>query len=385
MHFNRIPINPKVTRIHEVVERTLNRGVRSYDAIMGALHLGGRKANYDDHRYEFVGGPGDSLRKQHYDKSLRLLWKAEEHAEQLSFRDCTSAERALLQLAERELSDEENRERTRYTLPEFKALLDREYTREEKQAIVNILSSIGHGEAYAWLVSAELLAEVKSTGARAALTMQVFEEAKHFTVLRELLQAFEVPIPRQSAWEYMFLEGVFKANGLEKLFGMNTIVEGIALGVFGLLSHLPGLEILRLFHRDESRHTAMPSNYLKEFPLTALQSRSPIVQLRRLKMILPAFGLIPYLEADMAVLGIDVFDFGGAVLRKVSGLAERIGFRLPIRHDRLMDQVDALFNAYCRLTRSDHEQKRFTESETTRGDEELELEREVFGTGVRLA
>lgn len=52
-----------------------------------------------------------------------------------------------------------------------------------------MLSAIGHGEAYAWLVSAELLGHVKSTGARAALTMQVLEEAKHFVVLRELLRA----------------------------------------------------------------------------------------------------------------------------------------------------------------------------------------------------
>ena len=101
---------------------------------------------------------------------------------------------------------------------------------------------------------------MKSTGARAALTLQVVEEAKHFVVLRELLQAFEVPIPRQSAWEYLFLEGVLGARGVERLYGMNVLVEGIALGLFGLLNHLPGLEVLRLFHLDESRHTGLPSN-----------------------------------------------------------------------------------------------------------------------------
>jgi hypothetical protein len=54
------------------------------------------------------------------------------------------------------------------------------------------------------------------------------------------------------------LERVLKARGVEKLFGMNVLVEGIALGLFGMLSHLPGLELLRLFHLDESRHTGLP-------------------------------------------------------------------------------------------------------------------------------
>ena len=56
---------------------------------------------------------------------------------------------------------------------------------------MNLLTPVAHGEAYAWLVAADLLQDVKSTGARAAFTMQVLEEAKHFVVLRELIQAFD--------------------------------------------------------------------------------------------------------------------------------------------------------------------------------------------------
>jgi hypothetical protein len=135
---------------------------------MGRLHLGGRKGDYDDIHYEFNGGAKDQIRKKHYDKSLRLLWKAEENAPWLDFR---------------------------------RDKIKAEYTPRERQAIVNVLSLIGHGEAYAWLVSTELLNEVKSTGARGALTMQVLEEAKHFVVLRELLQAFDCEIPRMSIYE----------------------------------------------------------------------------------------------------------------------------------------------------------------------------------------
>lgn len=378
MQFEKLRVNGRVARANRIVDRVLNRAARSYDGLKGAVGLSGRKAKYDDTRYEFVGGAQDGLRAKHYDKSMRLLWKAEEHAPWLSFKDCTPAERSLLDMALRSLSEEEEAARTRIAAPEYKALLNREYTQREKQAIVNILSAIGHGEAYAWLVSAELLGEVKSTGARAALTMQVLEEAKHFVVLRELLRAFEVPIPRQSAWEYLFMEGVFKADGLEKFYGMNVLVEGVALSLFGLLSHLPGLEVLRLFHLDESRHTALPTNYLKEFPLTKWQRLNPLTRWRRMRMMLPALGLIAHLEEDMAELGMDSFDFGGAVLRKVSKLAYRNGFVLPVPRKVLLGALNALLNGYCKATRPGHRFTEFTKAETTRGARELEVEREIF-------
>jgi hypothetical protein len=332
-----------------------------------------------------VGGASDGLRKKHYDKSLRLLWKAEKHAPWLSFADNSKVERELEEMALRSMTDEEKEARRRLSMPEFKALLNREYTQREKEAIVAVLSAIGHGEAYAWLVSASLLSEVKSTGARAALTMQVMEEAKHFVVMRELLQAFDVPIPRQSAWEYLFLEWVLKSKGLEKFFGMNVAVEGIALSFFGMMSTMPGLEILRLFHLDESRHTALPSNYFKEFPMTEWQKRNPMARLHRLKVILPAVALIPYLEEDLAELGIDAFEFGGSVLAKVSFLAERSGFYLPVPRGPLLSGLNNLFNAYCRVTRSGHDFRDYHEADTTCGEAERSVERELFHGAVGVA
>lgn len=378
MQFHKVSVSPRAARANERIERGANVFVRGFDRSMKRLHLGGRKAPYDDASFEFIGGPSDALRKAHYDKSLRLLWKAEDTATFLGFRDCTEAERALMDMALRSLTDEEKAARARLNLPEYKALLDREYTRREKEAIVNILAAIGHGEAYAWLVSAELLGVVRSTGARAALTMQVLEEAKHFVVLRELLRAFDVPIRRQSAWEYLLLEAAYKAPGLDKFFGMNVVVEGIALSLFGVMSHLPGLEVLRLFHLDESRHTGLPQNYFKEFPMSAWQRANPGSLARRLRIIMPALMLVPLIERDLAELGIDAFDFGGSVLRKVAYLAKRNGFLLPLPHDLLLRLVERAFNTYCRLTREGHEYKAFMSADTTMGEAEREVERAIF-------
>ena len=301
MEFQTVEISQRAARVSDHIERVANRAVRTWDRALGALHLGGRKGPYDDERYEFVGGAKDAMRKKHYDKSLRLLWKAEAHAPWTSFRDCSTTERQLLDMAEEALSPAEKSVRDEITTEAFKESLNRHYTREQKEAIVALLAPIGHGEAYAWMVSAEVMSSMRSTGARAALTMQILEEAKHFVVLRELIRAFDVPVPRQSAWEYLLLEQVHKAEGLEKLFGMNVLVEGIALSLFGMMSHMPGLELLRLFHLDESRHTALPVNYFEEFPMSRWQRRNPLRRANRLRLILPAVPLIFLLERPAAV------------------------------------------------------------------------------------
>ncbi len=381
MEFEKIALNPGPKQIHDRVEDVVNTLVRGYDAAMGRLHLGGRKGNYDDLNFEFNGGAKDELRKKHYDKSLRLLWKAEGNTPWLSFRDCTSEELALLSMAEKTLNQDELREIKKIRSEEFQRKVDEEYTQAEKQAIVNVLSTIGHGEAYAWMVSTELLNEVKSTGARSALTMQVLEEAKHFVVLRELIQAFGCEVPRLTVWEYVLLERGFKAKGLEKFFAMNVLVEGFALSIFGMLSTLPGLEILRLFHLDESRHTGLPANYFKEFPMSAWEKRNPIAQFRRLGLIVPVLPLMASIETDLAELGIDTFEFAGSAARKILNLMNRVGFTLPIDNATFASLLNSLFNTYTSYSRVDYAERSFLSAETTKGTRERAVEAEVFHLG----
>jgi hypothetical protein len=382
MQFQKIPVNERAAQINRDVEAVVNRAVRTYDAVMGKLHLGGRRAAYDDEAYEFVGGANDTLRKKHYDKSLRLLWKAEHIAPWSSFKDAGEAEKALMSAAERGMTDAEKAARAKISSKEFKARLNELYSLEEKKALVKIMSKIGHGEAYAWLVSASMLSEVKSTGARAAVTMQVMEEAKHFVVLRELIQAFDVEVPRQAAWDYLLLEGTLRAKGLDRFFGMNVLVETIALSIFGLLSDKPGLEVLRMFHLDESRHTALPDNYFREFPMTAWQKKNPRARMSRLVMALPAVPLVLYLEPELAVLGVDVFEFAGSVLRKAVHLAERSGFLLPLPGTQLLAMFNAVFNAYCKVTRENHKFRNYMAADTTHGAAEAAIEREIFGQPI---
>ena len=385
MHFAKLFVNERVAKLNRNVERVVNTAVRAFDEAKTKVGLQGRVGAYDDATYEFEGGARDALRKKHYDKSLRLLWKAETVAPWSTFHDASADEKALFEAAERTMTDAERIARKRISSEEFRALLDREYTLPEKKAIVAILSAIGHGEAYAWLVSASMLNEVKSTGARAAVTMQVMEEAKHFVVLRELILAFDVDVPRLTVWEYLLLEQTLKARGLDRFFGMNILVETIALNIFGLLSDKPGLEVLRNFHLDESRHTALPDNYFKEFPMSAKDKRSLRRKIARLSMALPVIPLVFLLESDLAEMGVDIFDFGGAILRKAVALSERAGFDLLLPPAQLLKVFNAIFNVYCFGTREKHEWRDYISSETTRGEAEAATEREIFGDAASAA
>jgi hypothetical protein len=372
MLIHALPYNHRAAEINQMVEGGVNFLLRAVDRVRG------RAANYDDERYEFVGGASDELRRKHYDKSLRLLWKAERAAPWSTFRDATEAERELDSAATRGMSQAEREVRERITSAEFRRLLQDTYTPAQRRALVKILSAIGHGEAYAWLVSASLMPDVKSTGARAALTMQVLEEAKHFVVMRELVEAFGEPVPRQSAWEYLLLEKTLRARGFDKFFGMNVLVETIALTIFGMLEPLPGMEVLRLFHLDESRHTALPTNYFKEYPLSEKLKKSGLGRTRRLLMALPALPLVLYLEPELAELGIDAFDFAGSILRKVGILSVRAGFIDQGRADAQSAFFNKVFNRYCEMTRPGHVFKDFMSAETTKGAAASNVEKEIF-------
>ena len=142
--------------------------------------------------------------------------------------------------------------------------------------------------------------------------------------------------------------------------------------------NLPGLEVLWLFHLDESRHTALPGNYFAEFPMTRWQKRNPAARLRRLRMALPTLPLILLMEEDLAALGIDAFDFAGSVLRKVATLSDRSEFLLPVRTDRLLAALNALFNAYARKTRDGHRFKNYMKADTSIDTAVSAVEKTIF-------
>src|ERR1700756_24071 len=64
---------------------------------------------------------------------------------------------------------------------------------EKKRALAEIFSTILWGELAAWSISADLALQLEDTEAKMAATSQVFDEARHFYVMRDYLLALDVP------------------------------------------------------------------------------------------------------------------------------------------------------------------------------------------------
>jgi NAD kinase len=64
--------------------------------------------------------------------------------------------------------------------------------------------------------------------------------------------------------------------------------------------------------------------------------------------------------------------------RKIINLAYKVGFYLPIPKDNLKQVLNAIFNSYCKVMREDYKYVDFLNCEATTGEEELEIEKEVF-------
>jgi len=339
-----VETHPAAVLLAKALEGALNRLIAPRRQSAGSTEAG----RYGDQLHLFLTRP-DLVQRQ----PGQLDPRQSEHRQSIRF------EIKLLSMAERMLSAEERAIRQHMRSVEFRQYLNRQYTHNQKQALVNLLTLIGHGEAYAWMMAGQLAQDIRSKGGRTALSRQALEEAKHFVMMREIIRAFECPVPRLNAWEYILLEKTANASGLEKMFGLNVVVESVALSLFGLLNKLPGLELLGLFLRDEARHTALPINYFREFPLSRWEKLNPVKRMRRLLMVAPALGVLWNMEADLAEIGIDACDFGGSLLHKILKLAERAGFYGILPAGRLEELVNQLFNAYCRVTRSRHEAKDF--------------------------
>ena len=94
--------------------------------------------------------------------------------------------------------------------------------------------------------------------------------------------------------------------------------------------------------------------------------------------------MLMHMEPDLAELGIDSFEFGGSMGRKILILAQQAGFYMPMSPKQVSWLLNTIFNSYCKATRDEHETTDYLRSETTFGVRERRVEREVFGAGAHI-
>ena len=140
---------------------------------------------------------------------------------------------------------------------------------ERKRALSYPLSMLMWGELAAWHVAAEMAERIESTDARMAASSQVFDEARHFYVLRDYVAALHVPLPQLEPYFAVAVRRLLATRDLTvKLFAMQILAEGTATVVFRFLSDSgvePVLcELLKYVERDEARHVGFGVLYLPQ-------------------------------------------------------------------------------------------------------------------------
>jgi len=184
---------------------------------------------------------------------------------------------------------------------------------ERKEAISNLMTIILWGELAAWEVASHLSGTIRDhTEAKMAATIQTFDEARHYYVLRDYLKLLDVgELPPPNAFVKSILAQLIATQSpLHKLLGMQLFVEHVALHLFRALSELqvePVLsDLLAYFQKDEARHVGLGKLYLPT--LLSKLSRKEAVEALAYQVWITVFiqMAIEYHQPDAQVLGLDI-------------------------------------------------------------------------------
>lgn len=204
---------------------------------------------------------------------------------------------------------------------------------DKKVALQHLMVMLMWGELGAWIVSAELAERLEDPDARLAASSQVFDEARHFYILRDYVALLHVPVPRLDPYFATGARMLLDSRDLElKLLAMQLLAEGTAQTMFAYLCDSqvePVLsEILPYVERDEARHVGLGVLHLPD-RLAKLEPRECRRIARKVMTIGDLFAAtqVRFIEHYRA-LGLDPRQLFRRADVLLHGLGEKLG-RVP--------------------------------------------------------
>lgn len=203
-------------------------------------------------------------------------------------------------------------------------------SREKRVALSHLISMLMWGELAAWYVSAELAEQLEDLDARMAASSQVFDEARHFYVLRDYMALLHVPTPPLDPYFTAAVRSLLSTQDLTlKLFAMQLLAEGTAQSIFGFLADSkvePVLsELLPLIEKDEARHVGLGIMHLPQRleHMTAAECRRIAARTETIGDMFAAtqVRMIPHYRT----LDLDPRELFRRADRLMHGLAEKLG------------------------------------------------------------
>jgi hypothetical protein len=203
-------------------------------------------------------------------------------------------------------------------------------SREKRIALSYPINMLMWGELAAWIVSAELTERLEDPDARMAASSQVFDEARHFYVLRDYLAMLHVPQPQLDPYFAAGARLLLDSKDLTlKLMSMQLLAEGTAQAIFQFLGESeiePVLtEILPYIERDEARHVGLGILHLPD-RLAKLTPRQARKLAKKTASIGDLFGVTQFRYREhYYALGADPQDLFRRADRILHNLSSKLG------------------------------------------------------------
>ncbi|HEY3815995.1 MAG TPA: ferritin-like domain-containing protein [Polyangiaceae bacterium] len=201
---------------------------------------------------------------------------------------------------------------------------------DKRAAMGHVFTMILWGELAAWNIAADLARALPDVDAKMAATGQVFDEARHFTVMRDYFQRAKIELPPMNPFGRRLLVKILETESvLEKLYGMQLLVENLALAIFKQVAATgiePVLtELLAYVERDESRHVALGVMYLPKLLAQASPGERARNWMFNIELFLLTIGGGQLLDPHFKALGVDHRQLGSTAQRLHEQVLRQMG------------------------------------------------------------
>jgi len=205
---------------------------------------------------------------------------------------------------------------------------------EKRRSLGRVFSIIMWGELAAWKISAQLADRLVPLEAKLAAASQVHDEARHFYVMHDYLEALGETPGKLEFWARRVLERTLSTNNLlKKLIGMQLTVETVAFVAFQRVREIevePVLsDLMAYYERDEARHIGLGVQLVPQMVSKLSIAEAVSLALFQLDLLSSTLFSLKTIESDLVEIGVDPRSMLGMAFRKQADIDTKIRAEFP--------------------------------------------------------
>ncbi|HEX4445834.1 MAG TPA: ferritin-like domain-containing protein [Polyangiaceae bacterium] len=205
---------------------------------------------------------------------------------------------------------------------------------EKRKALARVFGMIMWGELAAWKISAQLADRLVPLEAKLAAASQVHDEARHFYVMHDYLEALGEKPARLEFFAQRVLERTLGTHDLlKKLIGMQLTVETVAFVAFQRVREIevePVLsELMTYYERDEARHIGLGIQLVPQMVSKLSLAEAVSLAVFQLDLLTSTLFSLKTIERELLTIGVDPRSMLGMAFRKQADIDTKIRAEFP--------------------------------------------------------